>query len=95
MICMRPLSPQAKAAVLADPESAKVGVQKQQLEKLLQAYADLPAGAEYQAAMAAFQAAATAYNDIDRKIDALWAEKMQLISDIKALEQQMAEARVS
>ena len=85
---------QAEAEITADPESAKMAVEKTYMDSLLDKYRDLPAGLPYQRAMAAYQAAARGYNDITRKVDTLWTEKLQIASDYEATKQQLNETQV-
>lgn len=60
-------------------------VDKQQLDKLLEAYKDLPAGVDYQKAMAGYVAATQNYNDMVIKIANLWTAKLQMEKDRIAL----------
>jgi hypothetical protein len=71
-----------------------MAMDKKELDRLLDRYKDLPAGFEYQKAMAAYQAAARAYNDISRKIDTLWTEVLQIGSDRVATQKQLEETKV-
>lgn len=64
-------------------------VNADKLKKLLQAYLDLPAGAQYQTAMAGFQAAAQNYNAMQMKINYLWAGIQQSMKDRAALQAQI------
>lgn len=77
-----------------DPERAKVAVNSERLKTLMQAYLTLPGGAEYQTAMAGFQAAAQNYNAMQLKINYLWAGIMQSQKDRVSLQAQIDTVKV-
>jgi hypothetical protein len=79
----------------SDPEKAKLLMDKEKLDALLEQYMSLPAGVLYQRSMAAYVAASQNYNDLVLKISYMWTSLTQSQKDRAAMSAQIAEARVS